>query len=81
MASTSSSQLARELLELLLDLAVAAVDLDLVPVARAGSRRACSLVDLLALAQQDLALVVDEARRRGLADEQLAHLARSTTPR
>ena len=62
-----------ELLELLLDLAVAAVELDLVPVAVRDLVEHLER-DLLALRQQDLALVVDEARRRRLADEQLAHL-------
>ena len=63
----------RELLELLLDLAVALDELDLVPVADRDlvERRA---VELDALGSEDLALVVDEARRRRLADEQRAHL-------
>ena len=52
-----------ELLELLLDLAVAAVELDLVPVAVRDLVEHLER-DLLALRQEDLALVVDEARRR-----------------
>src|SRR5262245_40463990 len=62
-----------ELLELLFDLAVAAVELDLVPVAVRGLVEHLER-DLLALGQKDLALVVDEARRRRLTDQELAHL-------
>ena len=62
-----------QLLDLLLGLAVALDHLDLGPVL-VGDLGQHLDRDLLALGQEHLALVVDQARRGGLADQELLHL-------